>query len=39
MALAIAVTASQAEGPFMADSRSNNAILDLYHQEFDDIAV
>jgi hypothetical protein len=39
MALAIAVTASQTEGPFLADTRGQNAILDLYHQEFDDVAV
>lgn len=35
MALAIAVTASDKEGPFMADEpRKSQTILDIYHQEY-----
>lgn len=35
MALAICVTASDAEGPFMADSDHRSPIVDIYNQEFD----
>src|SRR5215467_1823713 len=36
MALAIAVTASDREGPFMADSpRRSQTVLDIYQQEYD----
>jgi hypothetical protein len=38
MALAIGVTASDREGPFMPDIPSHNkTILDIYQQEFDDM--
>jgi hypothetical protein len=37
MALAIGVTASDREGPFMPEpTRRNQTILDIYQQEFED---
>lgn len=35
MALAIAVTASEQEGPFTPDSKTNTPVHDIYAQEFD----
>lgn len=36
MAMAIAVTASGAEGPYVVDNPNNNKILDIYRQEFEE---
>lgn len=36
MALAIAVKASDMEGPFTPDASSGNVFVDIYNQEFDD---